>query len=207
MTNFLSSHTDLTTWGTGNCSIAGNAVDDPNAVHDAATITDTSSNTNHYASVVVSNQFGSDNYVFLVYFKYSNHQYVELNLDNGAGNGITASFDLLDGNFLGTHTNGVAVSTGGFISSVSNGWFLCGVSGSLAATDATIRCSIVMSNSDAIGWYPAYAGTGSIIEAWNPSLSILSGMEAFLGGSVSLPGNDLSGTVRVDAASEVTIAL
>jgi hypothetical protein len=161
-TNLLFPSADLATLftvaGTTLAAASGTAPDGSNTMTRLAELAGTSG---HYAGKSAVTVTASATYSFSLFAQAQQNQYLQLEYDDGAGNGCFATFDLINGTISGALTvRGTGTATGASIQRASGSIYRCSVTG-VAGTGTAGRALAVLSNVANPGFAPSYAGNAS----------------------------------------------
>ena len=104
----------------------------------------------------------STTYTASAYFKYSNVQYVRLEIASSSDS-FGANFDILNGVAGARNTAGSGTVISSSITAVGFGWYRCTVTGSLTFTNANFRFLLVNSNSATGGGYVGASTDNALI--------------------------------------------
>ena len=164
----LQSQNFATTWSnSGVASISTTATTAPDGTSTGNSITeDTSTGVHRFNQTVTT--LASTSYVFSIYLKYSNCQYVSL-INSPVNN--SATFDLVNGTV--TTSSGTLSN---FITNVGNGWYRVGyVVNNLNAGSTQFFVQMM----DSTGTTNNYTGTSRLIYTWGAQLEQRSSVTAY----------------------------
>ena len=146
-TNLLQQSQALATspWANAFNTATNNAVTAPDLTTTGTTFTADGSNNYHFLSQTISSSINQC--IFSVYLKYTNNQYVWLQIrDNSGSNGTNCIFDIQNGT-LGTASNtGNGTGAVGTITAAGNGYYRCSLYGALTA-NSQLNLRIGLGNS------------------------------------------------------------
>jgi hypothetical protein len=158
-------------------SVTANQTTAPNGTLTADTITENTASSTHFIRTEAQLAVASTAYIYSLYVKNNNANYITLSARGASSNYIAATFTLT-GSGAVTSTSaagaGYAVSAGGTtITDVGNGWFRCVLSGTMGTNVSSQSFFIAL--SDGVSAYDgngimSYLGTSRSAFIWGADL-------------------------------------
>lgn len=166
-------------WATlTNIALTSNAQPSPDGTTDAGSLNIGTTAGVHSIQQGAITITASGRYTFSCWLRYSTQQYVALNFDNGSTDGVTATFDLLNGIASAPFLQGTAYASAEDVTitpapGTSGGnppWYRCSISGQLAAADTSARVSVTAMPNATSQWYPTWTPASQVFFAWGAQL-------------------------------------
>ena len=167
------SDTGLSRWTVSGATLTAASDIAPDGTNTMYRMADTATSGTHYAFNGATTTANVP-YTFSIFAKAAEYQFIQVFYDDNAGNGVYATFDLVNGTISQPITSrGTGVVTGlAWIRSIGNGIWRCGVSAQTTVT--TGRMGALMAQTGNPGWPSAYAGDPSKgVLVWGAQLESL----------------------------------
>jgi hypothetical protein len=147
-TNLLvrSEEFDNASWAKTLSTVTANAAAGPNGLIAADKLTGNSTVDGHYVQQNVSGATSGISYTSSVYAKASEISRIEI-LHAVGSTLYVQGYDLSNGTLLTRVTPGTAAATGGFIQSVGDGWYRCGITQISDGTSGAMRITLRSANT------------------------------------------------------------
>ena len=161
-----------TAWTTASVSVTAGIVD-PQGGTSAYAITEDSTNNFHNIAQAINMQYVFTPFTLSCYLKAGTGRYAYLDLGDNGNRWATAVFDLSSGTVTQVGAGSFGATTIGTVTSATNGWYRCAVTGSTnggvngySYARVGLISSSTWSNASGTGGQMAYTGTTATIYAW-----------------------------------------
>ncbi len=162
-TNLLLQSQFAATWTATRSTLTANAVASPDLTTDAATLIEDATATSTHVTLQSKVKAASAlAYTYTVYAKASTRTRIMLEMDDGAGNGATAGFDLSGGQIAYAAAGlGVAFTAiSGSISPMANGWYRCELQATSNTAVAVVSNVFLDNGAGTAAQSTSYSGDG-----------------------------------------------